>query len=335
MRSSLPPANSGRRSTTNRQWSLPSASPYSLFAHRPTQHHRHSHYPNSNSPPNHRPDRGPTTRTKPNFIVHLVHPRTPAAAANTTDGDSNPSFSVRKRAISTVASLCGVPEESVHVPQLGRVAGSFGFRQWIDALSAVVALWDLRLRGKHGFVPELVPNVVVPSDVDELRDRLRDLFSAHVLSLLQNGESLKKVRGEIDEKSRRIESFASKRGLRLEVFDKKKALEAERDLIVKRLEEFKIAMMSIVKFLRRSDCSEVDREDDVDVFSLVGDYDWPRIHSLIRRECRRLDDGLPIYAHRRTILKKIHGQQVETYPMVAVSLLRLLVILFSFWYIHR
>lgn len=117
---------------------------------------------------------------------------------------------------------------------------------------------------------------------------------------------MKKARSEIGERSRQVESFASKRGLRVEVFEKKKALEAERDLVVKRLEEFKNAMMSIVRFLKRSDCSE----EDVDVFSLDGAYDWPRIHSLIRRECRRLDDGLPIYAHRRTILKKIYSQQV-------------------------
>ncbi|XP_013609189.1 PREDICTED: putative uncharacterized protein At4g01020, chloroplastic [Brassica oleracea var. oleracea] len=311
MRSSLPQPNSGRRSTTNRRWSLPSASPNPSYnsrsahssrplSHQPTQsHHR------SNFPPNHRPDRAQPTRIKPNFIVQLVHPRTAAANTNT---NTNPSFSVRKQAIITLASLCGIPEESVHVPQLGSVAGSFGFRQWTNALSAVVSLWDHRLRGKHDFVPELVPNVVVPSDVDELRDRLRDLFSSHVLSLVENGESVKKVRREIDEKSRRAESFDSKRGIRLEVFEMKKALEAERDLVVKRLEEFKNAMMWIVRFLKRSDDGlEVD---DVDVFSLEGDYDWPRVHSLIRRECRRLDDGLPIYAYRRNILKKVYGQQV-------------------------
>ena len=119
---------------------------------------------------------------------------------------------------------------------------------------------------------------------------------------------MKKVRREIDEKSRRAESFASKRGLRLEVFEMKKALEAERDLVIKRLEEFKNAMMWIVRFLKRSD--DGVEVDDVDVFSLEGDYDWPRVHSLIRRECRRLDDGLPIDAYRRNILKKVYGQQV-------------------------
>ena len=122
---------------------------------------------------------------------------------------------------------------------------------------------------------------------------------------------MKKVRREIDEKSRRAESFDSKRGLRLEVFEMKKALEAERDLVIKRLEEFENAMMSIVRFLKRSD--DGVEVDDVDVFSLEGDYDWPRVHSLIRRECRRLDDGLPIYAYRQNILKKVYGQQVISY----------------------
>ena len=120
------------------------------------------------------------------------------------------------------------------------------------------------------------------------------------------------MRREIDEKSSRVESFDSKRGLRLEVFEMKKALEAERDLVIKRLEEFKNAMMSIVRFLKRSG-DGVGEVDDVDVFSLEGEYDWPRVHSLIRRECRRLDDGLPIYAYRQNILKKVYGQQVISY----------------------
>lgn len=212
--------------------------------------------------------------------------------------------------ISTLASLIGIPVDSIHVPQFGCVAGSFRFRQWVDALSAVVSLWEYRLQGKTLLVPELVANVTVPSDVDELRDRLRALFSAHVTSLLDNGDCVKKVRAEIEEKSRQVESFSSKRGLKLEAFEKKKALEAERDLIVKRLEEFKNGMKSIVRFLEGS--VPDGEKDDVAVFSLEGAYDWPRIHSLIRRECRRLEDGLPIYAYRRNILKRIHGEQVRS-----------------------
>ncbi|KAJ4908582.1 helicase domain-containing protein / IBR domain-containing protein / zinc finger protein-related [Raphanus sativus] len=308
MSSSLPPADGGR-SATNRHSSFPSASTNRRNFLSPPLNHRHTHhnhhqYPNSSFPPNQRRDRPPSP---PNFVVQLLHPRISPASAGSGDA-AKPSFSVRKQVISTLASLIGIPVDSIHVPQFGCVAGSFRFRQWVDALSAVVSLWEYRLQGKTLLVPELVANVTVPSDVDELRDRLRALFSAHVTSLLDNGDCVKKVRAEIEEKSRQVESFSSKRGLKLEAFEKKKALEAERDLIVKRLEEFKNGMKSIVRFLEGS--VPDGEKDDVAVFSLEGAYDWPRIHSLIRRECRRLEDGLPIYAYRRNILKRIHGEQV-------------------------
>ncbi|KAL0898835.1 hypothetical protein Bca101_082796 [Brassica carinata] len=264
------------------------------------QTHTH-HYLNSNFPPNY--DRPPAT---PNFIVQLLHLRIFAA-----NSDAKPSFSIRKHVISTLATLCEIPNDSVHVPQFGCIAGSFSFRQWVDALSAVVALWDYRLQGKTLLVPELVANVSVPSEEEELRDRICDLFSAHVLSLMENGDCVKNVRAEIEEKDRQVESFSSKRGIKLEAFERKKALIAEKDLIVKRLEEFKNGMKNILKFLQGRDGSVYDGEKDyVAVFSLEGTYDWPRIHSLIRRECRRLEDGLPIYAYRQNILKRIHGEQV-------------------------
>ncbi|CAN6810563.1 unnamed protein product [Brassica oleracea] len=301
MKSSLPPADRGR-SATNRYPSLPSASASTNFRNFRSPPLNHRQYPSSSFPPNYRRDRPPAT---PNFIVQLVHPRI-SAAANSDAAKPSPSFSVRKQVISTLASLCGIPEESVHVPQFGCIAGSFSFRQWVDALSAVVALWEYRLQGKTLLVPELVANVTVPSDVEELRDRLCGLFSAHVLSLMENGDCVKKVRAEIEEKTRQVESFSSKRGIKIEAFERKKAIEAERDLVVKRLEEFKNGMNSILRFLEGRD----GEKDDVAVFSLEGDYDWPRIHSLIRRECRRLEDGLPIYAYRRNILKRIHGEQV-------------------------
>ncbi|KAF2283943.1 hypothetical protein GH714_017447 [Hevea brasiliensis] len=46
------------------------------------------------------------------------------------------------------------------------------------------------------------------------------------------------------------------------------------------------------------------------VFTLEGDFDWERIHRLVLREIRRLEDGLPIYSHRQEILRKICGKQV-------------------------
>ncbi|VVB13946.1 unnamed protein product [Arabis nemorensis] len=317
MRSSFPPSDVGR-SATDRHLSYPSASNNRcnfrpLLSSSPPLNHRHTHkqhyqYPNPTFPPNYRRDRAPApgisspgTRIRPNFIVQLVN------------SDVKPSYLVRNEEIRRLASLCEIPEESVHVPQFGCIAGSFSFQQWVDALSAVVALWDYRLQGSHGFVPELIPNVIVPSDMDELRDRLCDLFSGHVLWLMEDGGSVKKVETEIDEKVRKIESLSSKRGLKLEVFERKKVLEAEKDLVVKRLEEFKNAMKSIVRFLKGKNGSESDGdggEEDVAVFDLERPFDWRRIHSLIRRECRRLEDGLPIYAYRRNILKRIHGEQI-------------------------
>ncbi|KFK25334.1 hypothetical protein AALP_AA8G099300 [Arabis alpina] len=309
MKSSFPPSHGGRSvtdrppSASNNFRTMQSSSP---FNHRHTQKQQYQ-YPNSTYPPNYNRDRALATgtsssgtRIRPNFIVQLVN------------SDVKVSYLVRSDEIRKLANLCEIPVESVHVPQFGCIAGSFSFRQWVDALSAFVALWDYRLKGEHGFVPELIPIVIVPSDMDELKDRLCDLFSSHVVWLMENGECVKKVKTEIDERVCKIESFSSKRGLKLEVFERKKVLEAEKDLVVKRLEEFENAMKSIVRFLKGKNGSECDGdgEEDVAVLNLERPYDWRRIHGLIRRECRRLEVGLPIYAYRRSILKRIHGEQI-------------------------
>ena len=46
------------------------------------------------------------------------------------------------------------------------------------------------------------------------------------------------------------------------------------------------------------------------IFKLEGGFDWKRVYSLIKRERRRLQEGLPIYAFRQDILQAIHFQQV-------------------------
>lgn len=52
-------------------------------------------------------------------------------------------------------------------------------------------------------------------------------------------------------------------------------------------------------------------EDSVPIFKFVrGEFNWNRIHHLILRECKRLDDGLPIYAYRQEILQRIYLEQV-------------------------
>ncbi|XP_010519140.1 PREDICTED: ATP-dependent RNA helicase DEAH12, chloroplastic-like [Tarenaya hassleriana] len=287
-------------------------------------HHRsqnlpHRQYPNPSFPPNYRRDQPPRPGKTPpgrnlrsNFVVELLHP--------TAYCYKERPVPARRQEIGSLLFRCGISAETVLVPQSGSIAGSFTFRQWVDARAAVLSLWDSRLQEKHDFVPRLIRNIVVPSDMDEVNDKLRGLFSAHVVSLLENCEGVKKWNAELDEKSRRIEtvsaSMKKKGGLGLKDFsdlnDKKKVLKAEEELIAKRLGEFKSAMECILRFLEGKNAIFEGSEEEigVEVFNLDGGYEWPRIHQLIRRECRRLEDGLPIYAYRRNILRRIHGEQI-------------------------
>lgn len=105
-----------------------------------------------------------------------------------------------------------------------------------------------------------------------------------------------------------------------ELSEREKRLGAEKDLVEKRLKEFKSAMNSLLVHLegkRTTTEVVVDGEgNNVKLFNLEGDYDWRRIHSLMLRECRRLEDGLPIYAYRQDILRQIHCQQVLFYLFI-------------------
>jgi ATP-dependent RNA helicase DHX8/PRP22 len=61
------------------------------------------------------------------------------------------------------------------------------------------------------------------------------------------------------------------------------------------------------------DEEEVD-EEGVDVFGIIRegeDVDFVRLHMMMLRECRRLNEGLPIYAYRTKILNHIFNNQVR------------------------
>ena len=103
--------------------------------------------------------------------------------------------------------------------------------------------------------------------------------------------------------------------------DKKKALTAERLMISKRLKEFKGGMRSLLRCLEDGEIENEEKEETVDVFRIDGEFDWKRIHRLILREFRRLEDGLPIYAHRQEILTRIHGEQVKNLFLTSFSVL--------------
>lgn len=159
----------------------------------------------------------------------------------------------------------------------------------------------------------------MPSDTVELNQNLKTLFSSHITGLME-GELVRKWQKKINEKSDEIANLSGQMRMRknslgkfYELNDKKKALKAERSTISKRLKEFKGGMRSLLRCLETGEIGNEEGDEGVEVYRVEGELDWKLIHQLILRECRRLEDGLPIYAHRQEILTRIHGQQVIIY----------------------
>ncbi|CAJ2667894.1 pre-mRNA splicing factor ATP-dependent RNA helicase-like protein [Trifolium pratense] len=194
------------------------------------------------------------------------------------------------------------------------VAASLNFIQWTDARDAVVWFWESRLSEGHDFTPELISNVMVPSDRVELEGSLRRVFVSHVKELME-GKEVKRLVEEWDRLAKEIGSVVSLLGkpfpirVQQQNIQRKKGLDDEKSLVERRLKEFEFAMECILQHLgenNHADCGG----DFVPVFKFGESFDWGKIHSLIVRERRRLEDGLPIYAYRREILQQIHHQQI-------------------------
>jgi ATP-dependent RNA helicase DHX8/PRP22 len=81
-----------------------------------------------------------------------------------------------------------------------------------------------------------------------------------------------------------------------------------------KIAEYQAAMRSIRRAMLRvaEEGVVVEEEEAVDVFGAVqfGEVDFARVHKIVLRECRRLKEGLPIYAYRRRILNHIFTNQV-------------------------
>ncbi|KAG5609118.1 hypothetical protein H5410_020399 [Solanum commersonii] len=176
----------------------------------------------------------------------------------------------------------------------GFLSGSLLYDQWSETLEVIVKLWRMRLSGSHSFTPWVKRNVEVPSDEDELKARV--------------GEKLELLRDEICELSRLLKN---RNNLRVcnEFLKKREGLEKESDLIRKRIEEFKRGIECIIQQLEETSLEE--EEGGSRVFKIGTVFDWSKIHCLMMRECRRLDDGLPIFAFRQQILRQIHYQQIS------------------------
>nr|CAD1838129.1 unnamed protein product [Ananas comosus var. bracteatus] len=200
----------------------------------------------------------------------------------------------------------------------GPIAATLLFSRRSDATDAAVHLWARRLDGAHALTPKLQPSAAASDDADE-RDRLKALFARHVAGLLECGavrqceEKLRRAAGEVNKVTKLLQR---PKGIQLhtQLKEEKKRLEAEREQLEGRLAEFRAAMECILARLhgncRGAIAEKPGEAARIEVFELGSELDWGQIHGLMVRECRRLEDGLPIYASRRKILNHIFNDQV-------------------------
>ncbi|KAL8476240.1 hypothetical protein ACS0TY_028776 [Phlomoides rotata] len=245
-------------------------------------------------------DRPPSPpRDRPNFIVQLR-----SDAQGVVKGDDT---------VALVKRLEFQPQKLNVVPSNYILATLF-YEQWSEARETMVQLWEMKLNDKsHVFLPRVVSNVEVASDRLELDDRLKVLFLEKLKGLREGDlvvpwqKKLGAVLGEIDRVMDLLRK-PQKLGFVDELMRTRNGLEAERDLIFNRMQEFKSGFECIENYLEIGEKNE-GGENPVFQFS-DGKIVWEKIYKLMMRECRRLDDGLPIYAHRRDIMKQIQSHQV-------------------------
>ena len=208
--------------------------------------------------------------------------------------------------------------------------------QWSSVRDAVVKLWEGFLSQQHSFTPILVRNVYVSSDGDELYERLQPLFVSK-LKELECSELVKKWEKKLQSLDKEIEgnSVATRKFQPVQQFEelkkKKLGLRSEKELIFKRIQEFRNGIRCLIDYIDKKEENEHDR---VLPFRFHDDeFDWPRIYHVMMRECRRLADGLPIYAYRTEILQHISYEQVIFQLILRIIDSFLVLIFFGiFWF---
>lgn len=204
--------------------------------------------------------------------------------------------------------------DDFYIYKTGVIAARFFYQQWSNALETIFYLYDALLDGCLSFMPKLVQNLVVSSDTEELNSRLRVLFKDRVIRFME-GEFVKKFVRKVETVSNEIARIdlllkkPKRLDIHMELSKKKEGNVREKILIDRRITEFKSGMECILNYLDGKVCDS--SSSDFKVLMLKGVFDMNKIYSMIKRECRRLDDGLPIYADRKDILWKIHCEQVH------------------------
>ncbi|CAL9155770.1 ATP-dependent RNA helicase DEAH11, chloroplastic-like [Musa acuminata AAA Group] len=206
----------------------------------------------------------------------------------------------------------------------GPVAGRLFYDLHADAVDAALFFWGRRLDGAHPLTPVIEPAPDAPpyNDAEE-KGRLKTLFCGHIQGLLEY-QGVRLCERRIDEVSDEIKnvSVLLSRHNRLvkftELRDKRTRLEAERKQLKGRLSEFHAAMECLLarlgerqeKAFAEEEEGGVDADVNAKIFKLGDKLDWNQICQLMQRECRRLEEGLPIYSCRRKILSRIFSNQV-------------------------
>ncbi|CAH9070258.1 unnamed protein product [Cuscuta epithymum] len=255
----------------------------------------------SHPPSNHRfrtPESRPSPKP-PNFIIHLR---------------SRDHALPRSEFERLIVELPERPQDSFFSEGSRVFSGKLFYEQWSGALEVIVHLWRLRLEGGCSVTPFLEQNVVVPSDKLELNDRLKEVF-LEKLEALMDGELVQKCRKKLilvlDEISKLTIQLGklNRLGHSANLLKKKEVLMGERDLISKRIKEFKNGITCIMLYLK-GDMEEGDSEVHISLFKLNRNPDWDQIHHIVKRECKRLEDGLPIFSFRKEILSQVFCHQV-------------------------
>ncbi|CAL5358298.1 unnamed protein product [Camellia sinensis] len=151
---------------------------------------------------------------------------------------------------------------------------------------------------------------------DELQERVKGLFVSHVESLLE-GEVMQRMvkkrevlQNEAENLSARLRK-PQKLGLLFgDLPGKAKGLRDEIGLITNRMEEFRSAMKWVLNYLQGNNSKDSVISGETEVFKFEDGLDLSRIHCIVMRECRRLEEGLPIYGFRLEIIRKVLSEQV-------------------------
>jgi ATP-dependent RNA helicase DHX8/PRP22 len=241
-------------------------------------------------------------------------------------------------AIEVEALLAGLPSPapaSISVQSSGRHAARLVFTSIPAAAAAARELWALRLEGLHLLTLDL-PHPALAAHASPL---IASLFASHasrlldsdimVLSAARSAELEASVR-DVKQRLGSPNRFRDFHQLDLE----KKTLESEKEFVDSKIAEYKEAMWSIQRAMLRG---SGDKEEGVDLFAAVddGEVDFVKVHMMLLRECRRLKEGLPIYAYRRRILNHIFANQVTIYHLNSLCAFNLglvrLLILHVYW----